>query len=821
MIPFTVKGDDTPPEINIISPKNGDMFLCDQSFKIEFTVNDPETGIVSQSARIDGFQVKSGQVVTGCIDILAGPKLLVVEATNGAGLSASRSIRIDIAVSLESLIKLIELLAPKELQHSLIAKIDPKNFNRDIKGIIGSLEAFINEVNAQQGKKIFFSNAASLRNAALVLIGHLQKPKTIHVWADNPKKPDIPYLTFDTAAKTIKDAMRIAQSGDKIVVRAGLYKENVDMVNGVTLISEEENKKECDKATTGDKNPKIKGDGRHTVLTILNCKDLTTVQGFSITDGKSNFGGAIRVVNSVFRIACNRIAINEANEKGGGISVIDGRGNVEKNFIDGNIAEEGGGMYIESKSGVGISGNIIDSNTSRQTGGGGVSVLLSNNVSITKNMLTRNKVNIGKKANQLGVLLALSSGGGIIVQKSTDIKITKNMFLNNEAGLDGGALSISFDSKVEIIDENIFEKNIANDDGGAIHVTVGGDVTVTKTISGKINEFLGNEAQNNGGAIHATCGAVVKIEHSIIKANKAKNHDGGGLSTRESDITVQFCDFISNSANNSGGGLSGLSTKVSHPSAALCEKFTLKILVSENQFKENIAAKGGGIALRRIPPFEKGIEFFIINNTIEGTRATEGIIISNLAVLTSAEKIGILRNIISKNSSGVLSIDDKLTNIAFNITNNTLEDNDVGISLVNGAHTLQSNTISKNRIGMSIDNGLSKVSDNIFTQNGSIQIKLTNRASCVVENNKLSGNDVTPIGISVSINSKGRVNNNDISGHKEFGLKNEASEILNAQPNWWGDATGPFHPKLNPSGKGDTVSDNVDFSKFLKEPIFK
>lgn len=28
--------------------------------------------------------------------------------------------------------------------------------------------------------------------------------------------------------------------------------------------------------------------------------------------------------------------------------------------------------------------------------------------------------------------------------------------------------------------------------------------------------------------------------------------------------------------------------------------------------------------------------------------------------------------------------------------------------------------------------------------------------------------------------------------------------------NWWGDSSGPLHLNLNPSGKGDTVSDNVD-----------
>jgi len=32
-----------------------------------------------------------------------------------------------------------------------------------------------------------------------------------------------------------------------------------------------------------------------------------------------------------------------------------------------------------------------------------------------------------------------------------------------------------------------------------------------------------------------------------------------------------------------------------------------------------------------------------------------------------------------------------------------------------------------------------------------------------------------------------------------------------AEDNWWGDASGPYHPYLNPEGRGDTVGFNIDF----------
>jgi hypothetical protein len=40
-----------------------------------------------------------------------------------------------------------------------------------------------------------------------------------------------------------------------------------------------------------------------------------------------------------------------------------------------------------------------------------------------------------------------------------------------------------------------------------------------------------------------------------------------------------------------------------------------------------------------------------------------------------------------------------------------------------------------------------------------------------------------------------------------------------AENNWWGDASGPWHPVLNPDGLGDTVSDWVDFTPWRTVPV--
>jgi hypothetical protein len=64
------------------------------------------------------------------------------------------------------------------------------------------------------------------------------------------------------------------------------------------------------------------------------------------------------------------------------------------------------------------------------------------------------------------------------------------------------------------------------------------------------------------------------------------------------------------------------------------------------------------------------------------------------------------------------------------------------------------------------------------------------------------------------------INYNNIMHNYRHGLYNwNLYTIITAEHNWWGDATGPYHPTLNPGGLGDTVSNNVDFDPWLNYPV--
>ena len=47
-----------------------------------------------------------------------------------------------------------------------------------------------------------------------------------------------------------------------------------------------------------------------------------------------------------------------------------------------------------------------------------------------------------------------------------------------------------------------------------------------------------------------------------------------------------------------------------------------------------------------------------------------------------------------------------------------------------------------------------------------------------------------------------------------------ANDTLNAENNWWGDASGPYNEQLNPNGTGNEVYGTVDFIPWALEPFF-
>ncbi|MEW6104070.1 MAG: right-handed parallel beta-helix repeat-containing protein, partial [bacterium] len=69
----------------------------------------------------------------------------------------------------------------------------------------------------------------------------------------------------------------------------------------------------------------------------------------------------------------------------------------------------------------------------------------------------------------------------------------------------------------------------------------------------------------------------------------------------------------------------------------------------------------------------------------------------------------------------------------------------------------------------------------------------------------------------ISANNNHIYNNRDYNGGKDYGygIYNVDALTLDAEYNWWSTNSGPYHPDTNPSGRGDRVSNWVDYDSWI------
>ena len=130
--------------------------------------------------------------------------------------------------------------------------------------------------------------------------------------------------------------------------------------------------------------------------------------------------------------------------------------------------------------------------------------------------------------------------------------------------------------------------------------------------------------------------------------------------------------------------------------------------------------------------------------------------------------------------------------------------------------------------------GGGEYSENIWTESAGLaltnstvasssDIGLSVRASApTVTGNTFTGNIR---GVYTYENASPVLRSNRITGNRDWGVQNASSGvIIDAQQNWWGNVTGPYDPSddrasgglYNPGGKGDKVSDRVDYDPWQR-----
>jgi hypothetical protein len=85
--------------------------------------------------------------------------------------------------------------------------------------------------------------------------------------------------------------------------------------------------------------------------------------------------------------------------------------------------------------------------------------------------------------------------------------------------------------------------------------------------------------------------------------------------------------------------------------------------------------------------------------------------------------------------------------------------------------------------------------------------------SCTIVGNEFDG-------MTFSGGASPTIHHCNIYGHLSYGLRNiNTTTTIDAENNWWGHTTGPYHASTNPGGQGDAVTNFVDFDPWLSDSV--
>lgn len=382
---------------------------------------------------------------------------------------------------------------------------------------------------------------------------------------------------------------------------------------------------------------------------------------------------------------------------------------------------------------------------------------------------------------------------------------------NGQADLGGG---IRCENASPLIVGNHFVANVAIGYGGGFYCAEGSCAPILRD-----NRFIDNAVlSGSGGGVCAHFGAFPIVTGNEFRGNSADLFYGGGVHCEEaaghgSRIVIAGNDFFENSAR--GGG-----------AISLFNPFALAPEIRGNRIVGNVAQSGGGgvmlywtlaamtdnvIRDNRSDGYGGGVH--LVNShtvrlwacDLSDNRAASGGGISFIAWCHGPEVIDCT---ISGNEA-----DDGGGVYVYYYCTPVLRGNRIVGNTASGiggamhcrdlsAPELEGNLVAGNRAalagGLSFVHSAPEIRRCTLIDNGDIGLRFS---------------DGWP-------EHAPRVHENDLSGHEAYGIENaDPAVVVEAESNWWGDPSGPYHPLLNPGGAGDRVSDHVSFEPWLLEPM--
>jgi hypothetical protein len=348
------------------------------------------------------------------------------------------------------------------------------------------------------------------------------------------------------------------------------------------------------------------------------------------------------------------------------------------------------------------------------------------------------------------------------------------------------------------------QRGAANGQGGGILCMNGADPVI------KGNIICDNVADNGGGGVCILDGCSPIIINNIITHNVAltlNTQRGGGILCLPNTSPVITGNTITeNVAGIYAGGIG-----LYQSSATITDN-----IIADNKVLSG-HGQGGGIVISLGTPLISG-------NMISGNASAGG-----CGVWIYWASPIMLGNTITENvrsgswGGGTVNIIESSPIIRGDTITNNQTDDGYGAGVIctqNSAPVIDSCVITNN-IGTGLYSSVwsePTITYCNISRNAGDGLCFNECSTATVMYNNIRDNERH--GVYCLVNGNPKINYNDIAGNGWYGVNNATpSIIINAENNWWGDSTGPYHPDSNPGGSGDPVSDYVDFIPWLFDSV--